>query len=460
MVSYERLPMLEIIFDRLVRLMTTSLRNFTSDNVEVSLDRITSVRFGDYLNSIPLPAILGVFKAEEWENFGLITINSSLIYSIIDVLLGGRRGQTAVRIEGRPYTTIETNLVKRMIEVVLADAELAFKPLSPVKFNIDRLETNPRFAAISRPANAAILVRLRIDMEDRGGTIELLLPYATIEPIRDVLLQMFMGEKFGRDPTWEGHLAHRNGPGRDRRRRRALRGAAAAQTDHEARRRRHADARAQIRRAGDRALRRRDADRRPHGPRRRPRRGAGRQAVAQTQHHTRHVRDRGRGRQPDGGTVSNGFGMIIEMLVAILLALTIAYCISLNRRLKLLKADEQSLRATISELVTATEIAERAIAGLKLTVEECEAGLGARLRSADRFTADLDRSIAAGKDLCDRLARIVVAGGGPFRKRRLRRREARADRSTGAPAVRGSATRRARSARRRASGRRGRASFR
>jgi flagellar motor switch protein FliM len=207
MVSYERLPMLEIVFDRLVRLMTTSLRNFTSDNVEVSLDRITSVRFGDYLNSIPLPAILAVFKAEEWDNFGLATVNSSLIYSIIDVLLGGRRGQSTVRVEGRPYTTIETNLVKRMIEVVLADAELAFKPLSPVRFNIDRLETNPRFAAISRPANAAILVRLRIDMEDRGGTIELLLPYATIEPIRATLLQMFMGEKFGRDPIWEGHLA-------------------------------------------------------------------------------------------------------------------------------------------------------------------------------------------------------------------------------------------------------------
>src|SRR6188474_2958203 len=214
MVSYERLPMLEIVFDRLVRLMTTSLRNFTSDNVEVSLDRITSVRFGDYLNSIPLPAILAVFKAEEWDNFGLATINSSLIYSIIDVLLGGRRGQSTIRVEGRPYTTIETNLVKRMIEVVLADAELAFKPLSPVKFNIDRLETNPRFAAISRPANAAILVRLRIDMEDRGGTIELLLPYATIEPIRAVLLQMFMGEKFGRDEIWEGHLATEIGQAR------------------------------------------------------------------------------------------------------------------------------------------------------------------------------------------------------------------------------------------------------
>lgn len=207
MVSYERLPMLEIVFDRLVRLMTTSLRNFTSDNVEVSLDQITSVRFGDYLNSIPLPAVLAVFRAEEWENYGLFTVDSSLVYSMVDVLLGGRRGQSAIRVEGRPYTTIETNLVKRMIEVVLADAELAFKPLSPVKFNIDRFETNPRFAAITRPANAAILVRLRIDMEDRGGNIELLLPYATIEPIREVLLQMFMGDKLGRDPIWEGHLA-------------------------------------------------------------------------------------------------------------------------------------------------------------------------------------------------------------------------------------------------------------
>ena len=207
MVSYERLPMLEIVFDRLVRLLTTSLRNFTSDNVEVSLDSITSVRFGDYLNSIPLPAILAVFKAEEWDNFGLLTVDSSLIYSIIDVLLGGRRGQNAIRIEGRPYTTIESSLAKRMLEIVLADTQMAFKPLSPVKLTIDRLETNPRFAAISRPANAAILVRLRIDMEDRGGVVELLLPYATIEPIRDVLLQMFMGEKFGRDPIWEGHLA-------------------------------------------------------------------------------------------------------------------------------------------------------------------------------------------------------------------------------------------------------------
>ena len=207
LVSYERLPMLEIVFDRLVRLMTTSLRNFTSDNVEVSLDSITSIRFGDYLNSIPLPAILAVFRAEELDNYGLFTVDSNLIYSIVDVLLGGRRGSSAMRIEGRPYTTIERTLVQRMVEVILQDMCAAFEPLAPVNFSLDRLETNPRFAAIARPANAAILVKLRIDMEDRGGRTELLLPYATLEPIRKLLLQQFMGEKFGRDSIWESHLA-------------------------------------------------------------------------------------------------------------------------------------------------------------------------------------------------------------------------------------------------------------
>jgi flagellar motor switch protein FliM len=207
LVSYERLPMLEIVFDRLVRMLSTSLRNFTSDNVEVSLDSITAIRFGDYLNSIPLPAMLGVFKAEEWDNFGLLMVDSSLTYSIVDVLLGGRRGTAAMRIEGRPYTTIERNLVERLIGVVLNDLTSTFDPLSPVTFRFERLETNPRFAAIARPANAAVLARLRVDMEDRGGRLELLLPYATLEPVRELLLQMFMGEKFGRDSIWETHLS-------------------------------------------------------------------------------------------------------------------------------------------------------------------------------------------------------------------------------------------------------------
>lgn len=206
MVSYERLPMLEIVFDRLIRLMATSLRNFTQDNVEVSLDSIESMRFGEYIDSLTLPTLLNVFKAEEWDNYGLMSLDSSLIYSMVDVLLGGRRGTAAMRIEGRPYTTIELNIVKEMIQLILADLSTAFDPITSVNFAFDRLETNPRFATISRLSNAVIVAHLRVDMEDRGGKIDLMIPYATLEPVRELLLQMFMGERFGRDTIWENHL--------------------------------------------------------------------------------------------------------------------------------------------------------------------------------------------------------------------------------------------------------------
>ena len=206
MVSYERLPMLDIVFDRLIRMMATSLRNFTQDNVEVSLDGIESMRFGEYIDSLTLPTLLTVFKADEWDNYGLISIDSALVYSMVDVLLGGRRGTAAMRIEGRPYTTIELNLVKDMIELILSDLSVSFDPITSINFSYDRLETNPRFATISRLSNAVIVARLRIDMEDRGGKIDLMIPYATLEPVRELLLQMFMGERYGRDTIWENHL--------------------------------------------------------------------------------------------------------------------------------------------------------------------------------------------------------------------------------------------------------------
>jgi hypothetical protein len=107
--------------------------------------------------------------------------------------------------------------------------------------------------------------------------------------------------------------------------------------------------------------------------------------------------------------MTNGMGLIIEALVAILLMFTIAYCMMLNRRLKLLRADEDALRCTIAELVTATEIAERAIAGLKITARECDLGLGERLARAERLCADLDRRLVAGQDAAGQLSQIAVA---------------------------------------------------
>lgn len=107
--------------------------------------------------------------------------------------------------------------------------------------------------------------------------------------------------------------------------------------------------------------------------------------------------------------MTHWFGLVIESMVALLLLLTIGYCFVLNAKLRRLKADEQALKATIAELITATEIAERAIAGLKLTVRDCDQNIGERLRAAERFSADIAVQIAQGTQIVDRLSQIVAA---------------------------------------------------
>ena len=206
LISYERLPMLEIIFDRLVRILSVSLRNFTSDNTEAAIETVFSTRLGDYLGGLAPLTMLAVFRAEEWDNSALLALDSGMIYNMIDLALGGRPGRPPVPPDNRPYTSIERSLVERLVNVILADFTASFTPVSKVRFRFDRLETNPRFAVVTRVSSAAIIARLRIDMEGRSGKIEIVLPYATLEPVRDLLLQKFMGEKFGRDHIWESHL--------------------------------------------------------------------------------------------------------------------------------------------------------------------------------------------------------------------------------------------------------------
>jgi chromosome segregation ATPase len=107
--------------------------------------------------------------------------------------------------------------------------------------------------------------------------------------------------------------------------------------------------------------------------------------------------------------MSHSFGIAIESLVAVLLMLTIGYCILLNRRLKRLKADEHSLKATIGELITATEIAERAIGGLKHTVRDVNENLGNQLTSAAQLSQQLKKQLAEGENVVRRLSRIAIA---------------------------------------------------
>ncbi|GAA3669048.1 MULTISPECIES: flagellar motor switch protein FliM [Acetobacter] len=205
-VAYERLPMLEIVFDRLVRILSATLRNFTNDNVEITIEGIRSLRFGDYMGAVPSSSMFAVFKAVQWDNYGLVVVDSAMSYSIIDILMGGPRGVGHAGVETRPHTAIERALIEKLITLTLNDLSIAFNPVCDVDLTFERLEVSSRFAAIARASNAVVLAKLHIDMEDRTGNMDLIIPYATLEPVRDQLSQQFMGEKFGRDSIWEDHL--------------------------------------------------------------------------------------------------------------------------------------------------------------------------------------------------------------------------------------------------------------
>ncbi len=207
--SYEKLPMLEIVFDKLVRLLTTALRNLTSETVDIDIITFNSLRLGSYINTISVPTLITVFKAVEWENFGLLIIDSSLVFSLVDTLFGGKRNSTPIKHDGRPHTEIEQALVKQIADLVLNELGTSFDPITPATFSYERMESNPNFATIARPGDAAILLQLKVEMENRGGKIDLLIPYATLEPIKDLLTQVFMGEKFGVDSEWEETLSNK-----------------------------------------------------------------------------------------------------------------------------------------------------------------------------------------------------------------------------------------------------------
>ena len=192
---YERLPMLEIIFDRLVRLITTCLRNCASDNVEVWLDRIASVRFGDCLpNWIP-PRRARRVQGQGVGESGLTTVNpASSIRS--STCCWATAAPRHAAIEGRPYTAIETNLVKRLVEVVLAEHE-AFPPCRRWTFDVNKLNQSAlRRHLPARQCRDPGAAAHRHG--SHGSNMNCCYRYATFEPIRPCCYR-YSGRKIGRE---------------------------------------------------------------------------------------------------------------------------------------------------------------------------------------------------------------------------------------------------------------------
>ncbi len=206
-VSGERMPILEVVFDRFSVQLTNNFRGIAPELVNVGVHSIKTQRFEDYLANVPEKSLLSIFHAEEWKNYGLITFDKNFSFCMIDVLLGGRQaGAKDYKLE-RAYTSIERNLIERLTTVVLKTLSQSFQPITQIEFKFSHLEANPKFASIAQPSSATLVIKIFADMDGGQSHIDIVLPYATIEPVRDIFSQRFMGEKLGQDLIWQEHLA-------------------------------------------------------------------------------------------------------------------------------------------------------------------------------------------------------------------------------------------------------------
>ncbi|GER08601.1 flagellar motor switch protein FliM [Iodidimonas muriae] len=205
-VNYERLPMLDVVFERFVRLFAERLRQLMSANLEISIEQVSAIRFGDFIDQLPLPCLVSIIDAVEWEDKCIAVMDQRLVYTAVEILLGGREVLGSDNLEIRSLTSIERSLVLRLMRIFSSTLSESFAPVSEIQFTPDRLETNPQLAMITRATSASIHARFSLDIEGRPGYLDLVMPYSMLEPVRALLLQMFMGESFGRDNGWKNHF--------------------------------------------------------------------------------------------------------------------------------------------------------------------------------------------------------------------------------------------------------------
>jgi len=201
----ERLPMLDVVLERLAKTLQTGLRRLAGDGISAAVDAPRDLRMAEYLQKLPSPTLLCITRFEGTNAPGLVVAGSDLVFSTIELFLGGRPLPAEQRPD-RAFSAVERGLAERMVRIVLNDLATAFQPVAEIKLRLDRVETQPKFAAVVRETGYVLVITLRLQMGGRGGAIDIVLPHASIEPLRDALRQSNPGEKLGRDPLWEQHL--------------------------------------------------------------------------------------------------------------------------------------------------------------------------------------------------------------------------------------------------------------
>jgi flagellar motor switch protein FliM len=203
-----RMPTLDIINQRFTRLFRNSLSSTLRKVLDVSTVSTDTVKFGEFIKSLPVPASLHIFKMEPLRGFALFIAESKLVFALVDTFFGGG-GNVSMKIEGRDFTTIEQRMIKKVILMALEDLEKAWKPVHNVTISFVRSEVNPQFAAIVPPTDVVVVILFEIEMDQVSGTITVCLPYSTIEPIIGKLKAGFQSDQLEVDQLWIKRLRER-----------------------------------------------------------------------------------------------------------------------------------------------------------------------------------------------------------------------------------------------------------
>jgi flagellar motor switch protein FliM len=195
-----RMPTLDMTNEKFSRMFRTTLSSLLRKVTSVSAISVDMIKFGEYLKTLPVPTSLHLFRLDPLRGSGLIVFEAKIIFMLVDILFGGT-GKDTFKVEGREFTAIESNVIRRVVINALTDMEKAWKSLIEVKMTYQRSEMNPQFVYIASPTDVVIVINFEIEVESSTGMMTLCLPYAALEPIKDKLQAGFQSEQMEADQS-------------------------------------------------------------------------------------------------------------------------------------------------------------------------------------------------------------------------------------------------------------------
>ena len=196
-----RMPTLDIINDRFIRLFRVTLSNSLRKMANLSVNSTGPLKFSEFMNSLPLPSCLNILRLEPLRGAGVMVIESKLLYALVDSFFGGN-DVPYTKIEGKDFTQIEIKIARRVVLSAIDDLEKAWEPVYPLKIGYSRTEINPQFVAVVPPSDVVIATTFDVELEKVSGTIKIVIPYSTLEPIKSKLSVGFQSEQLEVDFIW------------------------------------------------------------------------------------------------------------------------------------------------------------------------------------------------------------------------------------------------------------------